>query len=213
MDILASLVDLIVHLDQHLGELVRAYGGWVYAIIFLIVFCETGLVVAPFLPGDSLLFVAGGLWAASDMNVHALSGVIVLAAFCGDNVNYLVGRLIGPRVLRDGARLLNREALARTELFYARHGGKTVIVARFMPFARTFAPFVAGIGRMHYPRYITFSVLASLLWVGTLVYSGYYFGNVPVVKRHFSLVVVGVIALSFLPLTVAALRRRFTRSR
>ncbi len=208
MDILASLFDFVVHLDAHLGELARAYGTWVYAIIFLIVFCETGLVVAPFLPGDSLLFVAGGVWAASDMNVHALAAVIICAAFFGDNVNYSVGRFIGPRVLREGGRLLNQAALERTQLFYARHGGKAVILARFMPFARTFAPFVAGVGRMNYPRYITFSVLASLLWVGSLVYAGYYFGNVPAVKKHFSLLILGVIALSFAPLIYGVARRR-----
>jgi membrane-associated protein len=212
MDILAALLDLVVHLDLHLGEMARAYGTWVYAIIFLIVFCETGLVIAPFLPGDSLLFVAGGIWAASDMNVHGLAAVIVVAAFCGDNVNYAVGRFIGPRVLREGGRLLNQAALERTQLFYQRHGGKAVIVARFMPFARTFAPFVAGVGRMHYPRYIAFSVLASLLWVGSLVYAGYYFGNVPAVKKHFSLLIVGVIALSFAPLIFGVLRRRFARA-
>ena len=208
MDILTHLLELIVHLDQHLGDLVRSYGLWIYGIIFLIIFCETGLIIAPFLPGDSLLFVAGGLWAASDMNPHVLSAVIVAAACCGDNLNYSVGRFLGLRVLRGKGRFFNREALDRTRGFYARHGGKTVIMARFIPIIRSFAPFVAGVGRMHYGRYLVFSVLASLLWVGILVYAGVYFGNVPVVRNNFSLVILLVIGVSFIPVVVAALRRR-----
>ena len=200
MDILTHLLELIVHLDQHLGDLVRSYGLWIYGIIFLIIFCETGLI--------SLLFVAGGLWAASDMNPHVLSAVIVAAAFCGDNLNYSVGRFLGLRVLRGKGRFFNREALDRTRGFYARHGGKTVIMARFIPIIRSFAPFVAGVGRMHYGRYLVFSVLASLLWVGILVYAGVYFGNVPVVRNNFSLVILLVIGVSFIPVVVAALRRR-----
>jgi membrane-associated protein len=213
MDLLGAFWDLIVHLDRHLGELARQYGSWIYAIIFAVIFCETGLVVTPFLPGDSLLFVAGALWAASDMSPHPLALTIVLAAFCGDNLNYFFGRSIGPRVFSSSDMpLLNRRALERTRQFYARHGGKTVIMARFVPLVRTFAPFVAGVGRMHYPRYLLFSVTASLLWVGLLLYAGYFFGNVPAVKNHFSLVVLVIIAASLTPV-VSQLVRSHMRGR
>jgi len=212
MDLLGALWDLLVHLDRHLGDLMREYGVWIYGIIFGIVFCETGLVVAPFLPGDSLLFVAGALWAASGRDPLPLMATIVAAAFCGDNLNYFIGRFAGMRLFKPDSRLLNRAALERTHRFYERHGGKTVIMARFVPLVRSFAPFVAGLGRMAYPRYIAFSIAASLLWVGLLVDAGFFFGNVPLVKNNFSLVVVAIVAISFAPMAIEFLRARLRRT-
>jgi len=214
MEILAFAWDVIVHLDRHLAALLAQYGTWIYALLFLIVFCETGLVVTPFLPGDSLLFVAGALWAASDMNIHALAATIVVAAFCGDNVNYFVGRALGPKVFRwEGSRLFNRAALEKTQGFYEKHGGKTVIMARFVPLVRTFAPFVAGIGRMFYPRYILMSLAGSLLWVGLLLYGGYFFGNVPIVKSNLSIVIALIILISVAPIAIEYLRAMRAKAR
>jgi membrane-associated protein len=212
MDVLTSLWGLVVHLDRHLGDLIAVYGSAVYLLIFLIVFCETGLVVAPFLPGDSLLFVAGAVWAAAGRSAHPLALVIVAAAFCGDNVNYALGRLAGARLTRRlGGRWINRDALAQTEVFYRRYGAVTVIAARFMPLVRTFAPFVAGLARMDYGRYIVFSVLASLLWVGVLVYAGYSFGNLPMVRENLSVAMGLVVILSFMPVIVQFVRNRLRR--
>src|SRR5215831_12218124 len=165
MDSLAQLLDVFLHLDAHLAEWAGVLGPWVYALLFLIVFCETGLVVTPFLPGDSLLFASGALWAASKMPVELLGLTLIGAAFCGDNCNYWIGRLFGKRIAKSEGRFLNRRALERTQGFYARHGGKTVVIARFVPFVRTFAPFVAGVARMAYVRFLGFSVAGALLWV------------------------------------------------
>lgn len=202
-------VDFILHVDTHLLELVRDYGTWVYAILFLIVFCETGLVVTPFLPGDSLLFAAGALAAAGALDPWLVSVLIVVAAFCGDNVNYWAGRLVGPRVFnRDDSFFFRRSYLEKTEQYYNRYGSRTVIIARFVPIVRTFAPFVAGIGRMPYGRYIGFSALGSLLWVAVCVGGGYLFGNLPVVRDNFTLVVLGIIGISVLPAAIEYLRHR-----
>ncbi len=209
MEFLAFFWDVIVHLDKHLAVLLGQYGTWVYAILFAIIFCETGLVITPFLPGDSLLFVAGALWAASDLNINALALTIIIAAFCGDNVNYFIGRKLGPKVFRwEGTRFLNRSALDKTQAFYLRHGGKTVIMARFIPLVRTFAPFVAGIGKMFYPRYILFSVVGSLLWVGILAYGGYFFGNMPIVKTNLSAVIGIIIVISVAPIAIEYVRAK-----
>jgi membrane-associated protein len=209
MDILLWFWDLLVHLDQHLAVLLQQYGTWVYLILFLIVFCETGLVVTPFLPGDSLLFVSGTLWATSGMEVELLAVTLVCAALCGDNVNYWVGRYIGPRVFRwEHSRWFNRHALDRTHEFYERHGGKTLIIARFVPLVRTFAPFVAGVGSMSYARFLAYSVAAALLWVLSLVYAGYFFGNVPWVRSNLTIVIFGIIALSLAPIAVGYVRHR-----
>jgi membrane-associated protein len=214
MELLAFVWDVLVHLDKHLAALLAQYGTWVYAILFLIIFCETGLVVTPFLPGDSLLFVAGALWATSDMNIHALGLTIIVAAFCGDNINYFVGRMLGPKVFRwESSKLFNRAALDKTQAFYERHGGKTVIMARFVPLVRTFAPFVAGIGKMFYPRYILFSIVGSLLWVGLLAYGGYFFGNVPIVKNNLSIVIGLIVAISVAPIAIEYLRARSAKAR
>ena len=200
MEFLAAFIDLVLHLDKHLQALIQNYGAWVYAILFLIVFCETGLVVTPFLPGDSLLFVAGALAAAGGMNVHLLVVLLIVAAILGDAVNYAFGRYLGPKVFHDEkARFLNRRHLMAAHDFYVRHGGKTIIIARFIPIIRTYAPFVAGIGSMPYPRFALFNVTGAILWVVSLAYAGYFFGNVPWVKSNLSLVIIGIVVLSILP--------------
>jgi membrane-associated protein len=209
MDLLLQFWDLLLHLDKHLAELVAQYGTWIYAILFLIIFCETGLVVTPFLPGDSLLFVAGTIWAASGMDVHLLVVILLVAAILGDSVNYAIGRWIGPKAFHfEQSRFFNRKALDRTHEFYERHGGKTIIIARFVPLVRTFAPFVAGIGQMHYPRFFAFNVIGAVLWVVLLVYAGYFFGNIPVIKNNLTVVIFAIIGLSLLPIAFEWLRAR-----
>jgi membrane-associated protein len=213
IDLFMQFVDVVLNLDVHLAALMAEYGTWVYAILFVIVFCETGLVVTPFLPGDSLLFVAGTLWAAAGMDAHWLCATLISAALLGDNVNYFVGRAIGPRVFQwEDSRLFNRRALDRTHQFYERHGGKTVVIARFVPLVRTFAPFVAGVGCMHYPRFLAFSIGGALLWVISLVYAGVFLGNIPVVRENLTLVIFAIIGISLMPIVVEALRHRFARS-
>jgi membrane-associated protein len=209
MEILAAIWSFLTHLDTELAGLLQHYGVWIYAILFAIVFCETGLVVAPFLPGDSLLFVAGALWASAGMPIDLLMGTLMLAALCGDNCNYWIGRALSVRARRwQHSRLFNRKAFDRTEAFYARHGGKTVILARFVPLVRTFAPFVAGVAHMPYLRFISFSVLAALLWVGLIVPAGYWFGNMPLVRDNFELATLAIIAISLLPVLVEFVRHR-----
>ena len=201
--------DLIVHLDKHLADLVQQYGVWIYALLFLIVFCETGLVVTPFLPGDSLLFVSGAVWAISGMDAHWLAVCLITAALCGDNVNYWIGRVLGPKVFKwENSRFFNRKALDRTHAFYEKHGGKTIIIARFVPLVRTFVPFVAGIGKMTYTKFISFSVIGALTWVLSLVYAGYFFGNIPLVKNNLSVVIIGIIILSLMPMIVEYVKAR-----
>ena len=208
MDLFALFWDWIVHLDVHLGEFVRLHGAWVYALLFLIVFCETGLVVTPFLPGDSLLFVAGAVAAVGDMNIVAVVATLISAALCGDNVNYWVGRFVGPRVFTVQSRWLNARHLQRAHDFYERHGGKTIILARFVPIVRTYAPFVAGIGAMPYLRYLAFCVVGALAWVGSLCTVGYFFGNIAAVKNNLTLVILAIVLLSISPGIVAWLRSR-----
>jgi len=207
MDLLAALWDIAVHLDRHLAAFLAQHGAWVYALLFAVVFCETGLVVTPFLPGDSLLFVAGAVAATGGIDARVVAATLVAAALCGDNVNYWIGRWIGPRVFRSpDARWFNPRHLARTEAFYERHGGKAVVIARFVPIVRTYVPFVAGVGRMGYPRFLGFSIGGALLWVVSLTAAGYYFGNLPVVKNNLTLAILGVIALSLLPIAFEWLR-------
>jgi len=209
VEFLATLFDLALHLDRHLQALVGDYGGWVYLILFLIVFCETGLVVTPFLPGDSLLFVAGAVAAAGSMNVHGLVAVLIIAAILGDAVNYAVGHYLGPRVFRSAdSRWLNPRHLERAHAFYERYGGKTIIIARFVPIVRTYAPFVAGAARMSYPRFALYNVTGAVLWVTSLGYAGYFFGNIAVIKENLTLVILGIIVLSILPGVVEYLRHR-----
>ena len=211
MDWMTQAVDLFLHLDEHLNELARQYGTGTYLILFLIVFCETGLVVTPFLPGDSLLFAVGALAASagSPLDVRWISLLLFSAALLGDNVNYLIGHLVGPRVFTAGhSRWFKREHLERTHEFFERHGPKTIILARFVPIVRTFTPFVAGVGAMTYPRFLIYSVVAAIIWVGLLVNAGYFFGNVPIVKDNFSIVILAIVALSVLPAAIEILRHR-----
>jgi len=213
MDFLLHVMDLLLHLDKHLAALLAQYGSWVYAILFLIIFVETGLVVMPFLPGDSLLFVAGALWAVSGMNVHALALALVVAAILGDSVNYAVGNYLGPKVFHwEDSRWFNRKALDRTHAFYEKHGGKTIVIARFLPFLRTFAPFVAGIGSMTYVRFAAYNVFGALLWVVSLVYAGYFFGNLPIIRNNLTLVILAIIGLSLLPLVIAFVREKMRKA-
>ncbi len=208
MDLLAAFIDIILHLDAHLLALTQQYGVWVYAILFLIIYCETGLVVMPFLPGDSLLFVAGALCGMGALQLEWLAPLLMLAAFGGDNTNYWVGRLVGMRLLRADTRLIKREHIDKTHAFYEKHGGKTILFARFLPIVRTFAPFVAGIGLMRYRLFVLFSALGSLMWIGSLTVAGYFFGNIPVIKDNLTLMVLGIIAISFLPAIREFIRHR-----
>jgi membrane-associated protein len=209
VELLTGFLDLVLNLDRHLQWLVTNYGTWIYAILFLIIFCETGLVVTPFLPGDSLLFVAGTLSAAGNMYVHGLFAALAAASFLGDNTNYWIGRYFGPRVFsRKDSRLLNPAHLERTQRFYDKYGANTIFFARFMPIVRTFAPFVAGIGRMNYGKFLFYSFSGSIAWVGSLTYAGYYFGNVPVVKQNLTLVIVIIVLLSLMPGIIEYLRHR-----
>jgi membrane-associated protein len=207
VDILAFLIDVVLHLDRHLVELIRDYGAWVYLILFLIIFAETGLVVTPFLPGDSLLFVAGTLAAAGGMDIGLLILVLCVAAILGDSVNYAIGKHVGDRMVRSG-RFIRQDHIDRTHAFYAKYGGKTIVIARFVPIVRTFAPFVAGIGRMDYGRFLLFNVTGGIFWVVSLTIAGYFFGNIPVVRNNLSLVVLGIVVASIMPAVIEYLRHR-----
>ncbi|NWA26587.1 DedA family protein [Pseudomonas gingeri] len=203
-------IDIVLHLDVYLDMLVNNYGPWIYAILFLVIFCETGLVVMPFLPGDSLLFIAGAVAAGGGMDPVLLAGLLMLAAILGDSTNYIIGRTAGEKLFSNpNSKIFRRDYLQKTHDFYDRHGGKTVTLARFLPILRTFAPFVAGVGRMPYPRFFMFSILGTILWVGGLVTLGYFFGNVPFIKKNLSLLVIGIILLSLLPMIVGVVRSRF----
>jgi membrane-associated protein len=211
MDLLPRIIDLFLHLDQHLGQLISQYGTWTHLILFLIIFCETGLVITPFLPGDSLLFAAGTFAALGALDLGLLVLLLIVAAIVGDTVNYWIGAYIGPRAFSGDIRFLRKEYLERTHAFYEKHGGKTIIMARFVPIIRTFAPFVAGVGGMSYPRFITYNVVGAVLWVGLFVLGGYFFGNISVVRENFTLVILAIIAISVLPIVVEALRARRSR--
>ena len=213
MEFLAAAVDMFLHVDRHLLDLAMEYGAWVYLILFLIIFFETGVVVTPFLPGDSLLFAIGALAAAGVIDIGVILPLLTVAAILGDNMNYGIGRIVGPRVFTEGSRFLKREHLLRTQQFYEKHGGKTVVLARFVPIVRTFAPFVAGVGRMCYPRFLAFDVAGGVLWVWSFGLLGYFFGNQPIVKENFGLAIVAVIVISLLPVVVEAWRARLSRSR
>ena len=205
MELLGTLWDLAVHLDQHLAAFVAEHGAWVYALLFAIVFCETGLVVTPFLPGDSLLFVVGAIAAAGGMNIALVIAVLIAAALCGDNCNYWIGRWTGTRLF---ARWINPAHLQRTHDFYERHGGKTIVIARFMPIVRTYVPFVAGLGAMPYLRYLAFCVVGAVAWVGSICTAGYFFGNIPAVKANLTLVILVIVLASISPALLAWLRSR-----
>jgi membrane-associated protein len=209
MDLLWTLVDILLHLDRHLSDVIQQYGVWTYLILFLIVFCETGLVVTPFLPGDSLLFAVGTFAAIGALDLGLVATLLVAAAILGDSVNYAIGARVGPRVFRqEGVRFLNRKHLDRTHEFYERYGAKTIVIARFVPIVRTFAPFVAGIGRMTYGRFLFYNVAGAVLWVVSLVLGGWAFGNWPWVRRNFSVVILAIIVLSILPAVIEMWRQR-----
>jgi membrane-associated protein len=209
VDLITLFIDVVVHLDDHLQALVAAHGAWIYLILFLIVFCETGLVVTPFLPGDSLLFVAGTVAAAGGMDIHLLVVLLIIAAVLGDAVNYWVGHYIGPRVFKSReSRWLNPKHLDRAHAFYERHGGKTIIIARFVPIIRTYAPFVAGAASMTYAKFALYNITGAVLWVASLGYAGYFFGNLPVIRNNLTLVILGIIFLSILPGIIEILRHR-----
>jgi membrane-associated protein len=208
MDILLHLIDIFLHLDRHLVELVDTYGVWIYLILFLVIFAETGLVVTPFLPGDSLLFAIGTFAALGSLDLGLTLVLLSVAAILGDALNYAIGHHLGPRVFSpEGARFLNRDHLDRTHRFYERYGAKTIVIARFVPIIRTFAPFVAGIGRMTYARFALYNVAGGIGWVLSLTLAGYLFGNIPLVRKNFSLVIFAIIILSILPAIVEVLRQ------
>ena len=207
IDLISQLIDFVLHVDQHLQETLEAFGGWTNAILFLIIFCETGLVVTPFLPGDSLLFAAGTFAATGHLSLPVLLLCLSIAAILGDTVNYAIGRRFGEAVLaRQGMWLIRREHLVRTEEFFAKHGGKAVVLARFAPIVRTFAPFVAGAGCMSYPRFMLYNVSGGIAWVFSCTLAGYAFGNIPIVRDNFSLVVLGIVFVSILPMAIEILR-------
>ncbi|MGB5846629.1 MAG: DedA family protein [Anaerolineales bacterium] len=199
MQVISELVDFILHLDVHLNAIIQNFGIWTYLILFLIIFLETGIVITPFLPGDSLLFAAGSFAALGSLNVFALFIILTLAAILGDTLNYWIGHFIGPRALSGNVRFLKKEYLDRTHGFYDKHGGKTIILARFIPIIRTFAPFVAGVGAMDYPRFFFFNVIGAVLWVALFTFGGYFFGNLPFVRDNFTIVILAIIVISVLP--------------
>jgi membrane-associated protein len=211
MDLLRQLVDIFVHLDKHLAEVTREYGAFTNLLLFAIVFCETGLVVTPFLPGDSLLFTAGALASLGSLSLWVLLLALSAAAILGDTANYWIGKKIGPRAFDGSIRFLKQEHLRKTEAFYEKHGRKTIILARFVPIVRTFAPFVAGVGSMSYGVFLSYNVIGGVAWVALCVLSGYWFGNIPAVKRNFSLVIIVIIAISMIPLAWEAWKARRNR--
>ncbi len=209
MELLATFLDIMLRLDVHLGALISAYGAWVYLILFLVIFAETGLIVTPFLPGDSLLFVAGALAALGGLNVHLLVACLIAAAILGDGVNYGVGRWLGRWILEPGRfRWVRREHFDRAHAFYEKHGGAAIIVARFLPIFRTYVPFVAGLAEMSYPKFTFFNVAGGILWVTSLTYAGYFFGNLPWVRKNLTLIIIGIIVVSLIPVVVAAWKAR-----
>ena len=209
MTILTYLLDFVLHLDTHLAELIAAYGSLTYAILFLIVFAETGLIVFPFLPGDSLLFAAGAMAALGSFHLPALLLILAVAGILGDSVNYWIGNLAGQKIV-DNKKItfINQEHIDKTEAFYKKYGGKAIILARFVPIIRTFAPFVAGVGKMHYQTFFFYNVVGALLWVGSFTLAGYFFGNIPAVKHNFTLVVLAIIAVSVLPMIYEYIKHR-----
>lgn len=214
MELLTGFIDIVLHLDRHLVWLIENYESWVYLVLFLIIFCETGLVIMPFLPGDSLLFVAGAVAANGVMDVQFLVMLLMLAAFAGDNTNYWIGRYLGPKIFsRTDSRILNRKHLDRTNLFYKKHGGKTIIFARFLPIFRTFAPFVAGIGQMTYTTFMSYSAIGGLFWINFFVFGGYFFGNVPIVKDNLSFFILGIVFISIIPGIIQFVRIWFEKNR
>lgn len=212
MEIISDIVSIVLHIDDHLAVVMQTYGMLVYALLFIIVFVETGLVVTPFLPGDSLLFAAGALSATGGINIVFLFVLLSFAAIAGDTVNYWIGYYIGPKVFKEKkSRFFNKEHLDRTHAFYEKYGAKVIILARFIPIMRTFAPFVAGVGKMTYGKFISYNIIGGLAWVGIFTFVGYYFGNLPIVKENFSLIILGIILVSVLPIAFELLKKKTTK--
>jgi membrane-associated protein len=213
VELIKTFVDLFMHLDKHLDVIIQNYGVWTYLLLFLIIFCETGLVVTPLLPGDSLLFAAGTFAALGSLKVEWLYILLSVAAIAGDTVNYWIGHYVGPKVFsKEDVRFLNKKYLDRTHEFYEKHGGKTIILARFIPIIRTFAPFVAGVGKMTYGHFISYNVIGGLAWIAIFLFGGYFFGNIPLVKRNFTLVILAIIFISVLPAVIEFLNQRYRSS-
>jgi len=214
VEIIRQIIDFVLHIDHHLSEIIRDYKVWTYLILFLIIFAETGFVVTPFLPGDSLLFAAGALIGAGDtgLNIFLLALLLFIAAFAGDSVNYEIGKYYGPKAFSGKIKFLKKEYLVKTQEFFVRHGGKTIIYARFVPIVRTFAPFVAGIGIMDYKKFASYNVVGAFLWVGIFLFLGYFFGNMPFIQKNFSLVILAIILISLLPPLIEILKSKFKRA-
>jgi membrane-associated protein len=212
MNIIQQAIDLVLHLDKHLGYIATAYGPWTYLIFFMIIFLETGLVVTPFLPGDSMIFTAGTMAGMGWFNIWILFILFSVAAILGDTVNYWIGFHLGPKVFREKSRFLNKKRLEETKKFFDKYGSETIILARFMPFVRTFAPFVAGIGKMDYWKFLVYNVVGGIAWVGLFVWGGYFFGNLAWVQGHFTLVILMILLLSFIPPIIQFVKERFKRS-
>lgn len=208
MDFIKTLFDLFLHLDTYLDEVIRNYGVWTYGLLFLVIFMETGFVVTPFLPGDSLLFAAGTFAAIGSFHVLLLYPLLFIAAVLGDTINYTIGHKIGPRVFEQDIRFLKREHLEKTQRFFEKHGGKTIVLARFVPIVRTFAPFVAGVGIMNYGRFITYNLIGAFLWTTLFIFGGYFFGNIPIVRENFEFVIIAIILISVMPMIVEFMRNR-----
>lgn len=208
MEIIKFLIDFILHMDVHLNEIISNYGAWTYGILFFVIFMETGFVVTPFLPGDSLLFAAGTFAALGSLNPFYLFGLLSVAAILGDTVNYSIGAYIGERAFSGEIKFLKQEYLDRTQKFYDKHGGKTIILARFVPIIRTFAPFVAGVGTMKYRRFITYNIIGGIVWVAIFTFLGYFFGNIDFVKKNFELVIFAIIFISFIPPVIEVIKAR-----
>lgn len=214
MEFITKVIDFVLHLDKHLSGLIQTYGFWTYLILFVVVFCETGLVVTPFLPGDSLLFAAGAFAASGSLRIGWLFLILAAAAVLGDTANYWIGKKIGPKVFtKEKSRIFKKEYLERTHRFYEKYGVETIIIARFVPIVRTFAPFVAGIGRMSYGKFLSYNIIGGVGWVGLFTFGGYFFGNIPFVKKNFSLVIIAIVLISFVPILWEFIRHRRNKRR
>lgn len=212
MDLLHTFIDIFLHLDKHLDTVIGQFGVMSYVLLFLIIFMETGFVVTPFLPGDSLLFAGGAIAAYGSLNIFGLYIILLLAAIFGDTANYWIGHIIGPRVFsKENSRFFKKEYLVKTQKFYEKHGGKTIILARFVPIIRTFAPFVAGVGKMNYRYFLTYNIVGGFLWVSLFIFAGYFFGNIPVVKHNFHYVVVGIIIISVMPIVIEYIKQKTSK--
>lgn len=213
MDILTQIVHIFLHINVYLEAMAKTYGNWTYVVVFIIIFCETGLVVTPFLPGDSLLFATGTIAALGELNIHSLAFSLMIAAILGNLVNYWIGRKVGPKVFQsENSKFFNKEYLLKTHRFYEKHGGKAIIIGRFLPIIRTFVPFVAGIGQMDFKQYTLYSVIGSILWIGIFIYISYYFGNIPAVKQNFSFIILAIILFSVVPIGIEIIRHKFMKS-